>query len=95
MLSRTYPEAIAGEPVSFDFSPSTGVFHLLYVPNHRIHAPTVIFVPTEIHYRHGYCVRTSGAHQISRPGSNLLQVRNDKTGHRVTVVVTPGRCANG
>ena len=94
VLSRTYPEAIAGEPVSYDFSPSTGVFHLDYVPNHRIHAPTLIVVPTEIHYRHGYCVRTSGARQISPVGSNLLQVRNDKTGHRVTVAVTPGHCAD-
>ena len=94
VLSRTYPEAIAGEPISFDFSPSTGVFHLAYVPNHRIHAPSVIFVPTELHYPQGYCARTSGAKVISRPGSDLLEVQNDKSGHRVTVVVTPGHCAD-
>ena len=93
-LSRTYPQAIAGVPVSFRFSPSTGVFHLAYVPDHRIHAPTLIFVPTEIHYPHGYCARTSGAAVTSAPGSDLLQVKNAKSGHRVTVTVTPGRCAD-
>ncbi len=60
MLSRTYPQAVAGTPLSFSFSPSTGVFDLAYVPNHRIHAPTLIFVPTELHYPHGYCARTTG-----------------------------------
>ena len=34
---------------------------MAYVPDHRIHAPTVIFVPTMIHYPHGYCARASGA----------------------------------
>jgi len=93
VLSRTYPQAVAGVPVSFDFSPSTGVFHLVYVPDHRVHAPTVVFVPTELHYPHGYCARTSGAKVTSAPGSDLLQVQNARSGHRVTVVVRPGDCS--
>ncbi len=68
VLSRTYPQAVAGMPISFDFSPSTNVFHLAYVPDHRVHAPTVIFVPTEVHYPHGYCARSSGARVTSAPG---------------------------
>jgi hypothetical protein len=68
---------------------------MAYVPNHRVHAPTLIFVPTQVHYRHGYCARTSGASVISRRGSDLLEVRNDRKGTRVTVAVTPGRCAAG
>jgi endoglycosylceramidase len=95
VLSRTYPQAVAGVPVSFDFSPSTGVFHLVYVPDHRVHAPTLVFVPTELHYPDGYCARTSGAKVTSAPGSDLLQVQNARSGHRVTVVVTPGGCRGG
>ncbi len=95
VLSRTYPQAVAGVPVSFDFSPSTGVFHLVYVPDHRVHAPTLVFVPTELHYPDGYCARTSGAKVTSAPGSDLLQVQNARSGHRVTVVVTPGDCRGG
>ena len=45
-----------------------------YVPDHRIHAPTVIFVPTEIHYPHGYCARASGRGYVA-PGSDLLKVQ--------------------
>jgi hypothetical protein len=68
------------------------VFHLAYVPNHRIHAPTLIFVPTELHYRHGYCAETTGARVTSARGSDLLEVQNARRGHRVTVQVTPGHC---
>ena len=95
VLSRTYPQAVAGTPLRYSFSPGTDVFDMAYVPNHRIHAPTLIFVPTQVHYRHGYCARTTGARVTSARGSDVLQVRNNRTGSRVTVEVTPGRCAAG
>jgi endoglycosylceramidase len=92
VLSRTYPEAVAGRPVSFDYSPDTGVFHLAYAPNHRLHAPTVVFVPTDIHYARGYCAKVSGGRVTSAPGSDLLDVQNARTGRLVTVTVEPGSC---
>jgi endoglycosylceramidase len=92
VLSRTYPEAVAGIPLSFGYSPASGAFHLTYVPNHRVHAPTVVFVPTEIRYPHGYCARASGARVASAEGSDLLKVENAASGHRVTVTVAPGDC---
>jgi endoglycosylceramidase len=95
VLSRAYPQAIAGVPSGFSFSPETDVFELAYRPKHSVHAPTLIFVPTQVHYRHGYCARTTGATVTSAPGSDLLEVRNDPTGSRVTVQITPGRCAAG
>ena len=95
VLSQAYPQAVAGTPLRFSFSPQTDVFDMAYVPNHRIGAPTLIFVPTQVHYRHGYCARTTGASVTSARGSDLLQVRNDRTGSRVTVEVTPGRCKAG
>ena len=79
-------------PISFDLSPSTGVFHLVYVPDHRSTRPRSSSCPTAIHYPHGYCARTTGARVTSAAGSDLLQLRNAKAGHRVTVVVTPGDC---
>jgi endoglycosylceramidase len=95
VLSRAYPQAVAGTPMRFSFSPETDVFDMAYVPNRRVHAPTLIFVPTQVHYRHGYCARTTGASVTSAPGSDLLQVRNDRRGTRVTVEVTPGACKAG
>jgi endoglycosylceramidase len=95
VLSRVYPQAVAGTPLRFSFSAQTDVFDMAYVPNHRIHAPTLVFVPIQVHYRHGYCARTTGASVTSARGSDLLQVRNDRSGSRVTVEVTPGRCKAG
>ena len=92
VLSRAYPEAVAGRPISFDYSPNTDVFHLAYAPNHGIHAPTVVFVPTEIHYPKGYCAEVKGGHVTSAPGSDLLDVTNARTGRLVTVTVEPGSC---
>jgi endoglycosylceramidase len=93
VLSRTYPQAVAGRPISYDYSPDTDVFHLAYAPNHRIHAPTVIFVPTEVHYPGGYCARVSGGRVTSATGSDVLDVQNGRRGNLVTVTVEPGPCA--
>ncbi len=95
VLSRAYPQAVAGTPLRFSFSPATDVFDMAYVPDHHITAPTLIFVPTDVHYRHGYCARTTGASVTSARGSDVLQVRNNRTGRRVTVEITPGRCSAG
>jgi endoglycosylceramidase len=93
VLAQTYPEAIAGMPVSMSFNPTSGAFELVYTPNHAVHAPTVVFVPTEIHYENGYCARVTGGVVTSRPNSNLLRVRNSAPSHVVQVRVTAGRCA--
>jgi endoglycosylceramidase len=95
VLGRTYPEAVAGKPIAYSFSPDTGDFSLAYLPNHRVHAPTVIFVPTEIHYPHGYCASVSGGRVVSRRGSDLLEVQNASVGRRVVVRVDAGACVPG
>jgi endoglycosylceramidase len=92
VLSQTYPEAVAGTPTSFSFSAGTGVFNLSYVPNHHVHAPTVVFVPTSVHYPRGYCAQTKGGRVVSPRGNDLLEVENRATASHVTVAVTPGRC---
>ncbi len=94
-LARTYPEAIAGRPTSLSFDPTSATFDLHYVPDHAIHAPTLIFVPTQIHYPDGYCTRVSGGTVVSRPRSELLEVENAPKGHAVSVTVTSGPCAHG
>ena len=95
VLSRAYPQAVAGRPLHFSFSPQTDMFDMAYVPNHHIDAPTLIFVPTQVHYRHGYCARTTGASVTSARGSDLLEVTNNRRARLVTVEVTPGRCTAG
>ncbi len=92
VLSRTYPEAIAGTPTVVRFDPRGGAFRLDYVPDHRVHGPTVIFVPTALHYPSGYCARAAGATVTSAPGATLLTLRNLRRSARVQVTVTAGSC---
>jgi len=92
VLSRTYPEAIAGIPRSMSFDPTTGAFHLAYRPDHSVHAPTVIFVPTQLHYPDGYCARATGARIVSGAGSPYLELVNADRGHSVRVTVQRGSC---
>ena len=91
-LVRTYPEAIAGQPRSLSFDPATGAFRLAYAPDHAVHAPTSIFVPTQVHYPDGYCARVTGGTVVSRAGSPFLEVANAPAGRSVTVTVASGRC---
>ena len=75
------------------FDPATGRFRLTYVPDHVVSAPTVIMVPTLIHYPTGYCPRVSGGSVISGTGSQFLEVADAPSAHLVTVGVTAGPCA--
>jgi len=91
-LSRAYPEAVAGRPLAISFNPASSVFDLTYVPNPAVHAPTLVFVPTQVHYPNGYCATTTGARVTSRANSQLLTVTNRPGSRLVHLAVTPGRC---
>jgi len=92
VLSRTYAQAIAGRPTSMSFDPTTNAFSLRYVPQQTVHAPTLIFVPVQIHYPSGYCTRVSGGSVISKQGASILQIRNARAARVVTMTVTAGAC---
>ena len=92
VLSRPYPEAVAGRPTLVSSDPSTGAFDLAYVANRAVRAPTVVYVPTDLHYPGGYCARATGARVVSPSGSTLLRVVNDARAKQVTVSVVPGSC---
>ncbi len=89
-LARVYPQAVAGTPVSFSFDPGSDTFHLFYVPNPSITAPTVIAVPTGVHYPQGYTAQATGGTVVSAPGSSHLEVDNSPGAATVSVTVTPG-----
>jgi endoglycosylceramidase len=95
VLSRTYPEAISGVPLSMSFDPDTATFHLTYRSLAGARAPTVVFVPRALHYPDGYCARVNGGRVVSPSGSTLLQVVNARGSRTVTVTVTAGPCGGG
>lgn len=92
VLSETYAQAIAGTPTSMGFDPQTASFHLAYQADHRVKAPTVIFVPVARHYPHGYCASATGGRVTSAPSATHLLVQDDPDAKAVTVTVTSGRC---
>ncbi len=92
VLSQTYPEAVAGRPTSIFFNPATGAFLLRYVPDRSFRAPTVIFVPAQMHYPAGYCAKVSGGKAVSAGNRQLLEVRNSSHARSVEVTITAGRC---
>ena len=91
VLARTYPETVAGTPISMSFDPANGAFQLRFRADHSIHAPTVIFVPKWIHYPGGYCARAAGGTVSSKPDSQLLTVMNGNSSE-IRVTVTAGSC---
>jgi endoglycosylceramidase len=91
-LSEVYPQAVAGTPISYGYSAATDVFHLTYAPNRAVRAPTVVFVPTALHYPEGYCTTVSGGRVTSGPNSGQLRIENGRSGHLVDVTVHPGPC---
>jgi endoglycosylceramidase len=88
VLSRVYPEAIAGTPISMRFDPADATFRLVYRPNRAIAAPTVIQVPVGIHYPSGYRVSVEHGTVLSRPTARLVLVRARGTA-KVSVTIRP------
>ena len=95
VLSRPYPQAVAGIPIGFSFDPETRVFKLRYstervgggrpLPRRRL---TEVFIPP-IHYRDGYAVRVRGAETTSKPGARVLRLRRDRDASEVSLTVKP------
>jgi endoglycosylceramidase len=88
-LSRAYPQAVAGTPVSYGYDLTTRVFHLFYVPQPDDGAPTVIYLPTARDYPQGYQVSVVGGQVVSTQGAEHLLVSNDDGASTVQVTVTP------
>jgi endoglycosylceramidase len=88
-LSRAYPEAVAGTPVSFSFDPASSEFHMVYVPGVDSSAPTVISVPVSAHYPSGYQATVVGGTVLSAPNADRLVVANQRDALSVSITITP------
>jgi endoglycosylceramidase len=91
-LSRVYPQAVAGTPISFSFDPATADFHLAYAPKATVTAPTVVFVPVAVHYPKGYCAQVTGGTILSKRNATRLLVASNPKASIVTVTVKPRTC---
>ena len=55
VLSRTYPQAVAGDPNSTIFNPFTGAFSMVYAPTQAANGVTTVFIAASQHYPNGWC----------------------------------------
>jgi endoglycosylceramidase len=92
---RTYPRAIAGQPLAFGFDPDSKGFFLEFEPDPGISEPTEIYLPAERHYPGGWEIVSSAPAGSWRyewdSERELLQLWADpvSTRHRVEIRATP------
>jgi endoglycosylceramidase len=95
VLTRPYPQAVAGVPQRWSFDPETKRFELAYSTRRKgggsfaFRADTQVFVSPR-HYPRGYDVRVKGAEALSEPGSRRLRIRTCTGRKRVELTVTRG-----
>ena len=72
VLSRTYPQAVAGIANSVLFNPFTGAFNMTYAPSLASRGATVIDIAASQHYPTGWCAAVKGGRITSDPGATHL-----------------------
>jgi endoglycosylceramidase len=92
VLSRTYPQAVAGDPNSVIFNPFTGAFNMVYAPTQAAHGVTTIAIAASQHYPNGWCSAVKGGRITSKPGATHLTVQTVGHPAQVYITVTAGSC---
>ena len=92
VLSRTYPQAVAGDPNSVIFNPFTGAFNMVYAPTEAAHGVTTIAIAASEHYPNGWCSAVKGGRITSKPGATHLTVQSVGHPAQVYITVTAGSC---
>jgi endoglycosylceramidase len=92
VLSRTYPQAVAGDPNSVIFNPFTGAFNMVYSPTVAAHGATTIAIAAAQHYPNGWCAAVKGGRITSKPGATHLAVQTVGHPAQVYITVTAGAC---
>jgi len=92
VLSRTYPQQIAGDPNSIQFNPFTGAFTMAYAPTLAARGVTTVDVAAAEHYPNGWCAAVRGGRITSPPGATHLTVETVGRPSQVYVTVTAGSC---
>jgi len=94
VLSRPYPQVVAGTPEEWQFDPDEHTFSLKYKTKRASgkgrfkRGLTDVFVP-RLHYRDGYRVEVHGARVESRPDAKHLLLRGGRRAGTVSVSVSP------
>jgi endoglycosylceramidase len=92
VLSRTYPQEVAGVANAVVFNPFTGGFSMAYSPSNAARGQTIINVAASQHYPQGWCAAVKGGRIVSPAGDTHLRIRTVGVVPEVYVSVTAGAC---
>ena len=90
-LIRTFPQAIAGRLLDFDFDSETKIFNLDYVSNTNISMPTEIFVPQRF-YEAGWDLSVEGTDNWTQEwdaARQILKLTVNDNNAEVSVQIQP------
>ena len=92
VLSRTYPQAVAGDPNSIIFNPFTGAS--TWSTHRRLARAgvTTMVIAASQHYPNGWCAAVKGGRITSKPGATHLTVQTVGHPPQVYITVTAGAC---
>lgn len=92
VLSRTYPQEVAGIPTSIVFNPFTSAFAMNYTPSLSAQGVTSVAIAASQHYPKGWCAAVRGGQITSSPGATHLTVQTSGHPLQVSISVTAGAC---
>jgi endoglycosylceramidase len=98
VVTRPYPQAVAGVPQSWAFDPDSRQFSLAFDPTQRVDesgsfgvgAETEIAMPKR-QYPNGYAADVRGGALLSAPGARVMRVAACRRVELVAITVLPGR----
>jgi len=93
-LSRSYAQAIAGQPLSMIFDPRTARFQLVFIVNTDIHQPTIIYINEELNYPQGCDINVAPVNSLTWNSTDpnyyeFIPGTSTKNGTAVTILITP------
>ena len=93
VLSRTYPQAVAGDPNSVIFNPFTGGFNMVYAPTEAAHGVTTVDIAASQHYPERVVLRGRRADGSPRSRERATSpCRPSGIPSQVYITVTAGAC---
>ncbi|CAF2959971.1 unnamed protein product [Rotaria sp. Silwood2] len=93
-LSRSYAQAIAGQPILMYFEPISCNFVLYFTVNTNIQQPTIIYINEDLNYPNGNVIKVSPADSLtwtstSRNYYEFSITASTKNGTTINIQITP------
>ena len=86
VITRPFPERVAGDPIAWSFDATTSTFTMSWHPDAHVTAPTIVSVPARV-YPNGYDVACGGC-ASDRAGGELV-VKSAPPGDPAVLTVKP------